>query len=152
MSSATERPEREALKAMLAGVERVEFGEVDIEAAVAAYAEAGYEVTEHLREFLKSYGEIVVGWTSPRTGEEMVLTITVEEAMDVYPPNVRSYSRRLGMQAVPIGIAMETEENVLLVENGDIVFAGDAGMQRVGNGFEEAVKAFVSSSWDKTFF
>ncbi|MDF6020569.1 hypothetical protein [Streptomyces sp. JH34] len=49
-------------------------------------------------------------------------------------------------------MAMETEENVLLVENGDIVFAGDAGMQRVGNGFERAVKAFVSGTWDKTFF
>ncbi|MFD6278533.1 SUKH-3 domain-containing protein [Streptomyces sp. NPDC060209] len=152
MSSQTEQPEREALRALLTGVERVEFGEVDLEAAVAAYTKAGYEVTDHLREFLKNYGEIVVGWTSPRTGEEMVLSVTLEEAMDVYPPNVRSYSRQLGMKAVPVGVAMETEENVLLVENGDIVFAGDAGMQRVGNGFEEAVKAFVSSTWDKTFF
>ncbi|MFJ2914517.1 SUKH-3 domain-containing protein [Streptomyces sp. NPDC087228] len=152
MSGETERPEREALKALLAGVERVEFGEVDVEAACAAYTEAGYEVTGTLREFLENYGEIAVGWTAPDTGEELVLAISVEEAMEVYPPNVRSYSRRLGMQAVPIGIAMETEENVLLVENGDIVFAGDAGMQRVGNGFEAAVKAFVSSTWDKTFF
>ncbi|MFI6861187.1 SUKH-3 domain-containing protein [Streptomyces sp. NPDC050421] len=152
MSSASERPERESLKVMLAGVERVEFGEVDIEAAVAAYVEAGYEVTGNLKEFLKNYGEIVVGWTSPRTGEEIVLKIALKEAMDVYPSNVRSYSRRLGMQAVPVGIALETEENVLLVENGGIVFAGDAGMQRIGSSFEEAVKAFVSSSWDKTFF
>ncbi|MEU0831559.1 hypothetical protein [Streptomyces sp. NPDC005969] len=48
---------------------------------------------------------------------------------------------------MPIGISMEAEGNVLLVENGDIVFAGDAGMQRVGNDFEAAVKAFVASTW-----
>ncbi|THA23007.1 hypothetical protein E6R18_31650 [Streptomyces sp. A1277] len=144
--------ERESLKAVLAGVERIESGEVNIETAVGTYAEVGYEVTENLSEFLKNYGEIVVGRTYSATGEKMVLTVALEEeAMDVYPPNGRSYSRRLGMRAVPIGIALETEENVLLLENGDIVFAGDADIQRIGPGFEEAVKAFVSSSWDKTF-
>ncbi|MEU8505660.1 hypothetical protein AB0C40_13225 [Streptomyces brevispora] len=71
--------------------------------------------------------------------------------MRLYPPNVRSYARQLGMPAVPIGIVLATEESVLLAENGDIIFAGDAGMQRVGNGFAAAVKAFVSGTWDKRF-
>lgn len=152
MSGMPPSEERRALRAALAGVEKAEFGEVDIEAACAAYERAGYEVTPALREFLGNYGEIVVGRTAPGTGEELVLTISVEEAMGVYPLNVRSYSRQLGMPAVPIGIALVTEENVLPAANGDIIFAGDAGMQRIGNGFAAAVEAFVTSTWDKTFF
>ncbi|WP_307126662.1 SUKH-3 domain-containing protein [Streptomyces sp. B1I3] len=140
------------LRQALAAAGNAEVREVDVEAACVAYTQAGYEVTRKLREFLESYGEIVMGRTAPGTGEELVLTISVEEAMGVFPPNVRSYSRRLGMPVVPIGTALVTEENVLLAENGDIIFAGDAGMQRVGNGFAAAVQAFMSGTWDKTFF
>lgn len=152
MGGTPQSVERQALRKALAWVESAEFGEVDIEAACAAYEQAGYEVTHALREFLAHYGEISVGWTAPGTGEELVLAVSVEEAMGVYPPNVRSYALQLGMPAVPIGTVLVTEESVLLAENGDIIFAGDAGMQRVGNGFAEAVKAFVSGTWDKRFF
>ncbi|MDQ0795949.1 hypothetical protein QFZ58_004437 [Streptomyces sp. B1I3] len=146
------RSDRQVLRQALAAAGNAEVREVDVEAACVAYTQAGYEVTRKLREFLESYGEIVMGRTAPGTGEELVLTISVEEAMGVFPPNVRSYSRRLGMPVVPIGTALVTEENVLLAENGDIIFAGDAGMQRVGNGFAAAVQAFMSGTWDKTFF
>jgi hypothetical protein len=76
----------------------------------------------------------------------------MKAATNVFPPNVKSYSRRLGIPVLPAGIAFETEEAVLLAENGDILFVRDAGMQRVANGFEEAVKALISGDWDRTFF
>ncbi|MER7958088.1 hypothetical protein [Streptomyces sp. NPDC096030] len=54
-----------------------------------------------------------------------------------FPAYVRSFEKRLGTSALPVGIALSTEEVVLLAENGDIVLGGDAGVQRV---------------WDMTFF
>lgn len=81
-----------------------------------------------------------------------MVTISVEAALDVFAPNIRSYARRLGMPVLPVGTAFETDETVLVAGNGDVLLAGDAGMQRVANGFEEAVRALVSGEWDRTFF
>ncbi|GGU10433.1 MULTISPECIES: SUKH-3 domain-containing protein [Streptomyces] len=152
MSSISERPRAEELQQALAGASSVELGEIDVEAACAAYRDAGYEVTEQLRGFLENYGELTVGWISRVNGKEQTLTVSVEEALDVFPPNVKSYSKQLGAPALPIGVAFDTDETVLLAANDDILFAGDAGMQRVANGFEEAVKALISGDWDRTFF
>ncbi|WP_376771249.1 SUKH-3 domain-containing protein [Streptomyces boluensis] len=66
--------------------------------------------------------------------------------------SVRVYGRRLGLHVVPLGVAFSTEEAVLLAENGDIFFGGDAGMQRVAHGLDTAVEALVTDDWDKTFF
>ncbi|WP_448317259.1 hypothetical protein [Streptomyces sp. CO7] len=135
-----------------AGASRVVCGPVDVEAARRAYRRAGFGVTGRLVEFLRMYGATTVFWPSHVTGSQTSLTISVEEAVDAFPPNVRSFERRLGMSAVPVGIAFETEEMVLLADNGDIVLGGDAGVQRVAHGFEAAVRALISGDWDMTFF
>ncbi|MGW1818647.1 hypothetical protein ACWCQM_34435 [Streptomyces sp. NPDC002125] len=69
-----------------------------------------------------------------------------------FPAYVRSLEKRLGMSALPVDTALSTEEVVLLAGNGDIVLGGDAGLQRVAHGFEEAVRALISGDWDMTFF
>lgn len=152
MSDERSKAREESLGRAFAGASRVECGPVDVEAACLAYRRAGFGVTDRLVEFLGTYGGTRVFWPSHVTGSETSLTISVEEAVEAFPPNVRSYERRLGMSAVPVGIALETEEMVLLAENGDIVLGGDAGVQRVANGFEAAVRALISGDWDMTFF
>ncbi|MEU1229676.1 hypothetical protein [Streptomyces sp. NPDC005828] len=72
--------------------------------------------------------------------------------MEAFAPNARYFEKRLGMSALPVGVAFETAEMVLLGENGGIVLGGDAGVQRVAHGFEEAVRALISGDWDMTFF
>lgn len=144
------RARAESLGRAFTGASRVECGPVDIEAAVLAYRAAGYEVTEALVEFLGSYGETTVFWPSHVTSDETSLTISVQEAVEAY--NVRHFARRLGMPALPVGVAFETAELVLLAENGDIALGGDAGVQRVAHGFEAAMRALISGDWDMTFF
>jgi hypothetical protein len=148
----SKRPRAEELQQALAGASSVELGDIDVEAACTAYRDAGYEVTEQLKGFLENYGELTVGWISRLNGNEQSLTVSVEEALDVFSPNVKNYSKRLGAPVLPIGIAYDTDVAVLLAANGDILFAGDAGMQRVANGLEETVKALISGDWDRTFF
>ncbi|MEV5343537.1 SUKH-3 domain-containing protein [Streptomyces sp. NPDC052676] len=152
MSDEQSRAREESLIRAFAGASRVECGPVDVEAARLAYQEAGFDVTNELVEFLKTYGETTVFWPSHVTGNETSLTISVEEAAEAFAPNVRYFEKRLGMSALPVGIALSTEEMVLLAENGDIVLGGDAGVQRVAHGFEESVRALISGDWDMTFF
>ncbi len=141
------------LKEALSDAASVDFGEVDVEAALARYREAGYEVTDQLRNFLENYGELTVTWLSRVHQRVASLSTTVDSAMEVFPALVkRGYTERLGMPVLPVGLAFETEDAVLLAENGDILFGSDAGMQRVAGGFEEAVKALISGNWDRTFF
>ena len=146
------RLREESLSRAFAGASRVECGPVDVEAARLAYREAGFDVTDGLVEFLGTYGETTVFWPSHVTGDETSLTISVAEAAQAFAPNVRHYEKRPGMSALPVGVAFETEEMVLLAENGDIGLGGDAGVQRVAHGFEDAVRALISGHWDMTFF
>ncbi|MGW0927344.1 hypothetical protein [Streptomyces sp. NPDC002644] len=146
------RAREAALGRAFTGASRVKCGPVDVEAARLAYQEAGLDVTDRLLAFLGAYGETKVFWPSHVTGDETSLTISVAEAAEAYVPNVRYFEKRLGMSAVPVGIAFETEEMVLLAENGDVVLAGDAGVQRVAHGFEDAVRALISGNWDMRFF
>ncbi|MFF9865072.1 SUKH-3 domain-containing protein [Streptomyces sp. NPDC013953] len=152
IETAGTRPRLDHLRRAADGAVRLDLRDIDVPAACAAYAEAGYGVTLQLVRFLADYGELTLGWAYGAARHEAVVTLSVEAALDVFAPNVRGYARRLGMPVLPVGTAFETEETVLLAENGDILFAGDAGMQRVANGFEEAVRALVSGEWDKTFF
>lgn len=150
MNSNNERPTIQGLQERLAGGARIDAYPLDLEDACTRYVEAGYESTAQLREFLEQYGELTVTWLF--RGNETYLKVSVEEGLDVPARNVRIYGKRLGQPVLPVGIATSTEEAVLLAENGDILFAGDAGMQRVANGFEAAIQALVTGEWDKTFF
>ncbi|MBC9715873.1 SUKH-3 domain-containing protein [Streptomyces sp. TRM66268-LWL] len=152
MSDEHSRAREESFGRVFAGASRVACSPVDVEAARRAYEQAGFDVTDELVEFLGTYGETTVFWPSHVTGDETSLTVSVEEAAEAFAPNVRYFEKRLGMSALPVGIAFETEEMVLLAENGDIVLGGDAGVQRVAHGFEEAVRALISGDWDMTFF
>ncbi|MBT2423416.1 SUKH-3 domain-containing protein [Streptomyces sp. ISL-22] len=150
MNSNHDRPAVRALRERLAGTARIEAHPLDVEDACKQYAEAGYDVSAWLRQHLETYGELTITWRF--RANETFLKVAVEEALDVSKRNVRNYSRRLGQTVLPLGIAFSTEEAVLLADNGDILFGGDAGMQRVGNGFETSVVALVTDDWDKTFF
>ena len=130
---------------------RVEWGEVDVGLACLRYESAGYRVTPWLGRFLENYSELTVVWRASRGGDNELVT-TVEAVLDVSLHNVRIDAGRLGQGVLPVGMAFETEEGVLLAENGDIYFSGDAGMQRVGSGFEESLRALLADDWDKTFF
>ncbi|MEU9851812.1 SUKH-3 domain-containing protein [Streptomyces sp. NPDC047974] len=152
MSEEEIRAREEALRRAFVGASRVSCGFVDLEAARLTYQNAGFTVTEELMEFLRAYGETTVFWPSHVTGDESSLTISVEEVAQATPPWVRSFEKRLGMSALPLGIALSTEEMVLLAENGDIILGGDAGVQRVAHGFEEAMRALITGDWDMTFF
>ncbi|AJP05222.1 hypothetical protein TU94_31170 [Streptomyces cyaneogriseus subsp. noncyanogenus] len=61
-------------------------------------------------------------------------------------------AKRLGFPVALVGTAFDTAEAVLLAEDGDILLYGDAGFQRVANGFDSAVRAVVTGDWDKTYF
>ncbi|MEU2506495.1 SUKH-3 domain-containing protein [Streptomyces sp. NPDC007863] len=142
----------ETLRRAFTGASRVECGFVDLKAARLAYQRSGFPVTDELLEFLAAYGETTVFWPSYVTGDESSLTISIDEVAQAYAPNVRSFEKRLGMSALPLGVALSTEEMVLLAENGDILLAGDAGVQRVAHGFEAAMRALITGDWDMTFF
>ncbi|MDI3408657.1 SUKH-3 domain-containing protein [Streptomyces cavernicola] len=150
MNSNHELPAVRALQERLAGTARIESYPLDVEEACKQYTEAGYDVSARLREHLQTYGELTVTW--PFRAGETYLKAAVEEALDVPDRNVRIYGKRLGQPVLPLGIAFSTEEAVLLADNGDILFGGDAGMQRVANGFGTAIEALVTDTWDKTFF
>jgi hypothetical protein len=80
-------------------------------------------------------------------GEQRAACVTGLVQPDLPPPLwPRIYGRRLGQPVLPIGIAFSTEEAVLLAENGDILFGGDAGMQRVANGFGAAIQDHVRTA------
>ncbi|WP_329331163.1 SUKH-3 domain-containing protein [Streptomyces sp. NBC_01454] len=123
---------------------------MDLADACSQYSEAGYEVTPQIRTFLGDYGELTVTWMFRQS--EVELTTSVEQALEFPARNVRIYAKRIGQPVLPVGIVFSTEDCVLLAENGDILIGGDAGIQRVANGFAEAVQALITGNWDKTFF
>ncbi|MFG2137796.1 SUKH-3 domain-containing protein [Streptomyces sp. NPDC048650] len=129
------------------------FTSLDIGEACQRYTEDGYEVTDQLREFLESHGELTM-FLKFQTSE-MELTTSVERTLKsthATPRNVRIFAKELGRPVSLVGTAFVTEEAVLLAENGDVLFAGDAGYQRIRNGFENAVRALITGDWDKAFF
>ncbi|MFJ9406562.1 SUKH-3 domain-containing protein [Streptomyces sp. NPDC101393] len=126
---------------------------MDVEDVCRQYAEEGDEVTSRLRDFLANYGELTVTWMWRQ--HEVELTTSVErtlEATHAIPRNVRIDAKRIGQRLVLVGTAWDTEDVVLLAENDDIFISGDAGIQRIANGFENAIRAIGTDSWDKTFF
>ncbi|MFI7603714.1 SUKH-3 domain-containing protein [Micromonospora sp. NPDC049366] len=141
----------EGLMLVLQQALRSDVGKIYLQKASGEYAAAGYEVTPWLRSFLERYSELVVAWRTARGGE-VELDTRVEAALDAYPHNVRVWGRRLGMSVVPVGMAFETEERLLLAEDGEILIAGDGGIQRVGRGFENCLAALISGAWNKRFF
>jgi hypothetical protein len=153
MNDTAERPAIQELRDALSGAANFEVHPLDIEDACRQYAEDGYEVTPQLREFLENYGELTVTWQFRES--EVEVTTSVErtlEATHATPRNARIFAKRLGRPVLLVGTAFETEECVLLADNGDILLAGDAGFQRIAGGFENAVRALVTGDWDKTFF
>jgi hypothetical protein len=145
------RPRLDELRRVLEPALRVEFGEIDVRAACLRFEAAGYTVTPWLCRFLENYSELTVVWRASRGGENELVT-SVEAALDAPRRNVLIDAERLGREVVPVGVAFETEEWMLLTEDGDIILSGDAGMQRVGNGFEESLRALLANDWDKAFF
>ncbi|WP_371482492.1 SUKH-3 domain-containing protein [Kitasatospora sp. NBC_00315] len=150
MSASPERPELDRLRDTLTGAQRFEVGPLDVEDACRRYAEAGYEVTPRLREFLENYGELTVTWMFRQW--EVELTTSVEQALDMPVRSARIYAKRIGEPVLPVGVTSSTEDWVLLAENGDILIAGDAGVQRVANGFAPSLQALITGDWDMTFF
>ena len=145
------RPRLRDLQRVLEPALRVEFGEIDVRSSCLRFESAGYRITPWLCRFLENYSELTVVWRGSLGGDNELVT-TVEAALDVPRRNVRIDAGRLGQEVMPVGAAFETEDSVLLAENGDIIFSGDAGMQRVGNGFEESLRALLANDWDRTFF
>ncbi|MFJ5798582.1 SUKH-3 domain-containing protein [Streptomyces decoyicus] len=153
MSNTPDRPALQRLRAAVSGEARIEAGPLDVEDVCRRYAEEGYEVTSRLRDFLANYGELTVTWMWRQ--HEVELTTSVErtlEATHAIPRNVRIDAKRIGQPLVLVGTAWDTEDIVLLAENYDIFISGDAGIQRIANGFENAIRAIGTDSWDKTFF
>ncbi|WP_282202851.1 SUKH-3 domain-containing protein [Kitasatospora fiedleri] len=142
-----------ALREALGGAAEVEVHPFDPERACADYAEEGYQVTDRLREFLAAWGGLTVTWRF--RGAETALTTATEptlESTHAFPRSVGIWSRRLGQQVALVGTAFGTEEALLLAEDGDVLLVGDAGFQRVGHGFAEAVRRLVAADYDRTFF
>ncbi|MFH8259401.1 SUKH-3 domain-containing protein [Streptomyces roseolus] len=150
MSEFNEGNRRERLIDAFPGATRVELGSASVDQVARLYEDAGYSVTPELRSFLSEYRELSVSWLFK--GMEVTVIVDAEEALSFYPGNIRIYSRKVQRPLVPVGSAFVTEECVLLAEDGDVFLAGDAGMQRVGNGFKESMQALISGDWDKTFF
>ncbi|MES4901700.1 MULTISPECIES: SUKH-3 domain-containing protein [unclassified Streptomyces] len=149
-------PDRRALQEVrnaLSGTAGLEVHPLDIEEACLKYAEDGYEVTPQLREFLAAYGELTVTWVSREWKCE--LTTSVERTLEsthATPRTLGVLAKRLGFPVLLVGTVFDTEEAVLLAENGDVLLYGDAGFQRVANDFSNALRAVVTDTWDKTFF
>ncbi|WP_414935507.1 SUKH-3 domain-containing protein [Amycolatopsis sp. cmx-11-51] len=131
----------------------VEVGSVYVDAACVRYREEDYDVTPWLREFLKNYSELTVIWNYKNDSgiAATKLSTVVNCALSVPRRNVRNDVRRIGKPVLPVGLASETEDRVLLAEDGEILIAGDAGTQRVANGFEAAIRALIANDWDKTY-
>ncbi|MFC8430256.1 SUKH-3 domain-containing protein [Streptomyces sp. NPDC057253] len=150
MSGAREITRLEKLRDAFPGAVRVGLGEASVDDVSSLYESAGYFVGPELRRFLTEYREVSLTWLY--RGIEVEVTISAEEALSFYPGNIRIYSRKVGLPLTPVGSAFATEEVVLIANDGDIFLAGDAGMQRVGNGFVQSMRALISGDWDKTFF
>ncbi|WP_340684335.1 SUKH-3 domain-containing protein [Amycolatopsis coloradensis] len=153
MTEISGRPRAAGLQDALRNAISVEVGSVDVDAACVRYREEDYGVTPWLREFLENYSELTVEW-SYRNDSGIAttgLTTVVDCALSVSRRNVRNDIRRIGKTVLPVGLASETEDRILLAEDGEILIAGDAGTQRVANGFEAAMRALIANDWDKTY-
>ncbi|MDK1475616.1 SUKH-3 domain-containing protein [Streptomyces sp. 549] len=140
----------EVLRQKFPDAVRVEVGSTPLRVVLSRYEAAGYPISEYLRAVMEDYHEVAIVWLFGDL--EIALSVAVEDAIEIYPGNVRIYSRRVGKPLTPLGLAFDTEEAVLLAEDEDVYLAGDAGMQYVGNGFVKSVRALISGEWDKTFF
>jgi hypothetical protein len=152
MTNEAADPRETTLKQLVEPPARVHFGRVDVEDACRRYESDGYTVTSWLRDFIRQYSEITVLWPAKHGADDNELATTVDVALEAPIRNIRIYSKRLGRPVLPVGMAFVTEERVLLADNGDILFGGDAGLQMVANGFENAVRALLADDWDKSFF
>ncbi|MFJ9006257.1 SUKH-3 domain-containing protein [Streptomyces canus] len=150
MSGASEITRLEKLRDAFPDAARVSLGAASVDDISSLYEGAGYFVGPELRGFLSKYREISLTWLY--RGIEVEVAISAEEALSFYPGNIRIYSRKVGRPLIPVGSAFATEEVVLIADDGDVFLAGDAGMQRVGNGFVQSMRALISGDWDKTFF
>ncbi|MFG2888050.1 SUKH-3 domain-containing protein [Streptomyces sp. NPDC048248] len=153
MNEDTQRSALRELRSLLAQKAHFEVHPVDIEDARQRYTEEGFEFTTELQKFVETYGELTVTWTYSHGETEF--TTSTERTMDAAhstPRSARIYGQRIGQPVLIVGTAFSTEEAVLLAGNGEIFLAGDAGIQRVAKGFENAVQALVTGEWDKTFF
>ncbi|GGS73718.1 SUKH-3 domain-containing protein [Streptomyces griseoviridis] len=150
------RPDQRAIQRVrdaLSEDAELEVHPLDVEDACRRYAGDGYEVVPQLRNFLEAYGELTVSWTRREWRNELTTSVRATlESAHATPRNLGIHAKRLGFPVVLVGTVFETEESVLLAGDGDIFFFGDAGFQRVANGFENAVRAVLTGDWDKTFF
>ena len=126
--------------------------ESNAEEAVARYTRKGWEVGDLLKDFISRYSNMRFIFPGIYLGDEPELTTDVAVAVGVYPGWVAEAQKRAGVKMWPVGEAFETCEAVLLGEDGFIYLYGDAGLQRVGSGFPEAMLALVTDQWDTTFF
>ncbi|MFI8343680.1 SUKH-3 domain-containing protein [Streptomyces sp. NPDC085639] len=146
----SERPNLDEIVEALSGASSVEYGDLDVETICNRYREAGYEVTPDLVAFLESYRELTISWLYLGRSETG-LEISVESALDVHPANVRYYAKVAGKGMVPVGMAFDTEDTVLLSVDGEIFIGGDGGLQRVGHGFIPSMTALVADNWNKAY-
>lgn len=153
MRGTAERPVVQRLRDGAPGAVDIAAWPLDVEAAYRRYAADGYEVSTRLRDFLEEYGELTMVFTArPSTFELTTSVETTLESAHATPRSLRIFAQRLEQPVLLVGTAFETEESVLLARNGDVFLYGDAGFQRVANGFENAVRAFATGDWDRTFF
>ncbi|MFD9124070.1 SUKH-3 domain-containing protein [Kitasatospora sp. NPDC059571] len=153
MNGNDDRPALRALRADLSGTAEIELHPLDLAAACRQYEDDGYQVTPRLREFLAAYGEATVTWRGRVS--EVEVTTSVERTLEsthAFPRSIGIFAHRLGQGVTLIGTAFETEECLLLADDGDILLYGDGGFQRVAHGFENAIRALVSGDWDKALF
>ncbi|CQR60349.1 SUKH-3 domain-containing protein [Streptomyces leeuwenhoekii] len=153
MNDSSDRRAIQEIRIALPETADLQVQPLDLDDACRRYTEDGYEVTAQLRQFLAVYGELTVAWTSGEWTHE--LTTSVERALEsthATPRTLAVLTKRLGFPVSLVGTAFDTEEAVLLAENGDILLYGDAGFQRVASGFGSAVRALVTGDWDKSYF
>lgn len=150
MSGFNETSRRQRLRDAFPDAIRVDLGPASIDQVSRLYEMAGYGIGVELRRFLEEYRELSISWIYREM--EVGVQIDAGEALSFYPGNIRAFSQRVGRPLVPVGSAFATEEVVLIASDGGVFLAGDAGMQYVGNGFMQSMRALISGTWNKTFF
>jgi hypothetical protein len=148
--SAGDRPRSVELQHALKDALSVQWGSADLESAVSRYSAEGHEVTSWLKSFLANCSEMVVKW-KVEPWAEVTLSTRVEDALEEPLRTLRYYNRKIGKQVLQIGAVYDTEDCVLLAEDDEILVGSDAGIQRIGFGFENALRALLGGTWDKTF-
>lgn len=119
---------------------------------LSAYEDGGFESTDWLVRFFDQYEGLTFDW--PFRDRRANFATTVErcfDSPDSLPRHVQIFSRRIGIEVLPVGAAFSTEDSLLLAENGDFLFGSDAGIQWIAHGFEETVRTLVTGDWDMTY-